>query len=741
MSVRATGQIQTENGSPMDKGDLLLKLLREKAKSLGRASLKDAVLTRQDLVDAIEPLRSHGLAVAVMFSQHRKLIPTMSFLYDEGAVSPVSDSATLRRKLNALREKGTTLSARSVYAEVFLVGSYEYAERAAKFVADIADIVFVQSLPARNVARDKRGQLIDRLRELIDSGSVTELAHLVIFLRHRYRHLHIPIDAVAYDGNAIDPISPAELINAPMERILTRIRCGKERKNKEEDCFANAFEGCVVESILTNKPFYFDPRDDGLTNVEIGSENASAKYLIMPVRSRTDPGLKSSAALVLISNKEPSPLSHELINSVNRCVDLFLTRKYRVGQTTTLALIERKVQEALLSPPLTGDSDLVGRLRTALKPILQAVVDSTAAHSAAVLEYRPDARRLVYFELHEHESAQTPHDGSKPENDAGISLRDWRTRLSAFAVLNAHLWRSVYVPNLNDTPRIYRKLELGTIFSKRKSGSEVSIPIRLGHFTFGVINFEARYRNAFDSDLQFLEAVADAIGNLITCHYQSSDAMWLLDNVTAEQALHELKNDIEQTKGNDAFLQDAKRQMSLIMEKGRPSNTPKSLVKTLQEVSSFLDSIMIETADKIQSKRYFEWYFDDDVTISARLADGISVILKNLVQNWREHARSAAAADDRLIVRVTPSDNRRTPLSLTIEVSFHAWYSEEILNSAFVAPIQGPERTSHGLYIVGVVTRALRGTLSFTRKPKQVKRKAGNKTSAVRLNIVLPILN
>ncbi|HXO72453.1 MAG TPA: hypothetical protein VN838_26130, partial [Bradyrhizobium sp.] len=465
MSAQTRDQIQAEPESPLDHADPLLKLLREKAKSLGRASLKDVVLTRQDLVDAMEPLRAHGLAVAVMLSQQRKLVPTMSFLYDEGAVSPVGDSASLRLELNTLRTKGPTLSVRGVYAEVFLVGSHEYAERAAKFIAQIADIVFVQSLPARNVARDKRGQLIDRLREAIDSGSVTELAHLVIFLRHRYRYLHIPIDAVAYDGNAVDPINPAELTSAPMERILARIRCKREKKNKE-DWFADAFEGCVVESILTNKPFYFDPQDGGLTNVEIGPENAGAKYLIMPVRSRTDPGLKSSAALVLISNKEPSPLSHELINSVNRCVDLFLTRKYRVGQTTTLALIERKVQEALLSPPLTGDSDLVSRLRAALKPILQAVVDSTAAHSAAVLEYRPDARRLVYFELHEHESVQTFDNAAEPDNDTGISLRDWRTRLSAFAVLNAHLWRSVYVPNLNDTPRIYRELKLGTIFSK-----------------------------------------------------------------------------------------------------------------------------------------------------------------------------------------------------------------------------------------------------------------------------------
>jgi len=722
----------------MNNGDLLLNLLREKAETLGRASLKDVVLTRQDLVDAMEPLRSHGIALAIIFSQHGKFIPTMSFLYDEGAVGPVGDSATLRQALNALRAKGAILSARGVYADVYLVGSYEYAERAAKFIADIADIVFVQSLPARNVARDKRGQLIDRLRESIDSGGITELAHLVVFLRHRYRHLHIPIDAVAYAGNAIDPISPAELTSAPLEKILARIRC---RKEKKKDSFADAFEGCVVESVLTNKPFYFDPRDGGLKDVEIGPENAGAKYLIMPVRSRTDPGLKSSAALVLISNKDPSPLSHELINSVNRCVDLFLTRKYRVGQTTTLALIERKVQEALLSPPLTGDFDLVSRLRVALKPILQAVVDSTAAHSVAILEYRPDARRLVYLELHEHESAQTPGATSEPENDAGISLRDWRTRLSAFAVLNAHLWRSVYVPNLNDTPEAYRKLELGTIFSKRNSGSEVSIPIRLGHFTFGVINFEARYRNAFDSDLRFLEAVADAIGNLITCHYQSSDAMWLLDNVTAEQALHELKNDIELTNGNDDLLRHAKEQMILIMRKSAPSNARKSLVKTLQEVRDFLDSIMHVTAEKIQSKRYFDWYLNDDMTISGRLADGIKVILKNLVQNWREHARSSAATDDRLIVRVTPSDDPKIPLRLTIEVSFHALYSEAVLDSAFIAPIQTSGRTSHGLYIVGVVTRALRGTLSFTRTPKRLIRKTGNKTSAVRLNIVLPILD
>lgn len=146
--------------------------------------------------------------------------------------------------------------------------------------------------------------------------------------------------------------------------------------------------------------------------------------------------------------------------------------------------------------------------------------------------------------------------------------------------MNAYWRRSIYVPNLNDIPAPYRERGLDTIFSRRKSGSEVSIPIRFGHFVSGVINFEARYRHAFDSDLHFLESVADAIGSLITCYYQSSDAMWLLDNVTAEQALHELKTDIELTTGNDAYLQDAKQRMRLILGKAESDGPPKSLVKT-----------------------------------------------------------------------------------------------------------------------------------------------------------------
>jgi hypothetical protein len=722
----------------------LITQLKNHLGELRRAALRDVVLTRLDLLDALYPLRKHGLSVAVILRAHGSAVPTMSVVWTDPIPILVDDRATLTTQVTKFQQSMPVISTHGAYSEVHIAGSHLRAKQAAQLVAEIADVSFVQSLSARNIARDRRVELVDRLRHAIDNGRITILPQLASFLK---QYLRMQIDIVEYTGNSLrsfetNPASDSE------PQIIAHLR-GKINKNTSPavaDKLASIFRHRIIESIENEKPFYFTSRDTGLhVAAKLSFNEPSFNYLIIPVRSRTDPVLKRSAALIIHSDKRQIEPRHELINSVNRCVDLYLARKYRVGQTETLALITRKLEDSLLVPPLTGYRDLEQRLRKVFHAITDAVVESTAAYSMAILELHRDTHSLSNFFVYEHSSARThlASHGAKPAapSHSNIPIRRWRTRLSAFSFLHADRFRSVYIPNLRKTPAQYHALGLGQIESRRHSGSEVSIPIKVGHFVLGVVNFEARYKNAFDSDISFLEAVVSGISSLITCYYQSSDAMWLLDNVAAQQALHELKNHIELSKGNDVHLEEAKRRVKLILGRDVPRPSTQSLLHTLHSISSFFDGI-ISNDRRVALKKYFTYDIVDDTLVTIRTGAAIEVILKNLLQNWLRYGTTSAAARDRLVVRFSGAQHTISSLYLEIEASFHSWHYELILDNAFVTPARSSDKNGLGLYIIGVITRALRGTLSFTRTPIQWEdKKTAERVRILRLHIKLPLLD
>ncbi|NOT39078.1 MAG: GAF domain-containing protein [Alphaproteobacteria bacterium] len=743
-------------------------------------ALHDEVLTREDLADAVRLAAAPGTnIVAGVRRNGAKAEPR-----DKAAVwvwslcvSWCSESQEKLENSNAVDAAIKILGANSGraeghFSEIHANGTQEDLESCIKILAEVADIVFANSLSAQNIARDRRAVLTDKLRGEIDAGKVEDLQGLGRLLA---RELHLrSIDVVVLDEPTEYTEHTGKHSPTPERDARNRIRlvgtAGLAGHMLQRTLADSDVCATIVQSIENGKPF--DLSYPATLNASGGNGRSSAdarQVLVLPLRSHVDPGLKRLEAFIIQGGRGGIPRV-QVINSISRAVDLFLTRKYRIGQTEALALLMTKLDGALSALPLEGYQGLEDRLKVDLNEIAAKVIACTAAHSMAVLVHDPFRRHLRRYFLHEHESVTTLDEpASQSEWTADrtrpIPLALSHEKLSAFAFVNGGKYDFVYLQSIRYTPEKYRKLGLGTVKAIRNSGSEISIPLRRGRLVLGVVNFEARRREAFDSDLQFLQAIVSGLSTLITTYYQSSDTMWMLDNVNGMESLHELRNRvgglIERLRRSDDSAVEVDRrapstyelssllgiqdELNQLLQRGsgRPDALTVSLGSALRKVSEYLDKAYDDNPDKWKSAQTFyrvESASDviDKIMISEMRRTGLFIILRNLCRNWMRYGNDRR---DRLSVRVLTPDAYNKETRLKIWARSYNWQAPVAeLNAAFVAPIRRSGETHHGLYIVGLVTRTLRGKMSFTREP--VIEPAGEGRPArrfVELEILVPL--
>lgn len=755
--------------------------LESKLDELRLNGLRNVLLTRDDLIEALSPIRNIGLGVVVVVRDKSKLIQNMSLAWDERYPILAEDRRSFAESARRVALSGTRHQGE--YAEVDVSGQDAPLGRIASLVADIADVVFSNSLSAQNIARDRRAKLLERLRRMLDdeesqNRNQFDLASLADFLMSG---LNLHIDVVVFDEGARTSQMQKRSTARPSASVPTNRLGGTlrpfDRKQDPDPTLRFLLtmpdpSQKIREAILAGKPFdltfcsgsSFEEDGDGpkvsANTLEFRSLHAAVrqKAVVIPIRSYVDPGMKRLEAFVVRSIGGDRRIRHESIDAINRCLDLFITRKYRVGQTKALALLMQKLEGALRAPPLVGYRDLDKRLRNALQAIARTAVASTAAYSMAVLEHDPQNGSLRRFFLYEHPSAkvrrQINRRSGAPSASGAIRLVQFRERLSAFAFRHANQFPSFYVKDAKNIPEEFAELGLGSIRTMRDSGSEIAIPIRRGNLVLGVVNFEARNRYAFDSDVPFLEAVVSGFSSMITSYYQSSDTMWLLDNVNGLESFHELRRRVEdialklkelpnvsecsdmepvmRLREVGADVEASLGELNQILERGTigPRVPKVSLKTTLASVSSYV-------SQEFNPKFYRNLSSDVDLKVTKMRASAIRIILKNICRNVEYGNQNR----DRLSVRVLAPDDHNKCYRLRIWAHFYNWQdTKSQIDAAFIAPVRTADGLRHGLHIIGVVTRAMRGKLSFTRK-LEIKRAAVDRPALapLRLDILLPL--
>lgn len=700
---------------------------------LHKFALRDIILTRIDLINATRPLADIGCSIAVtIVTADSEIRNSMSFAFHERNLIVPNDNCSFA-ELQA-RIKDNCFSENGIHSQILISRNAQLDGSEARVIAEIADIVFASSLRFRNIARDDRAKLIEKLRSKLDSietrstASGPQYPDLQLLKAFIEDELYLITDVVQLNPNDSVRLQPYNdmILREAASIIVEDIRLSRT----------------VLTAIESGKPF----------DVVIpGHQNRDhvSKALVIPLRSYVDPGLKKTEALVITRDDGELP-SHETVNSINRCIDLYLARKYRLNQTQTLAQFFGKLEAALLSPALSGYTEFSEKLKKSVGEIARAVVGSTAAYSMAVLEYLPHENGLKRFDVYDHPSS--PRHGHQPDDEI-ISLGDASNRVSAFAFVNAHALRRrrepyCYIDDVRKIPEKYRQLGLRDVVSARHSASEIAIPIWRGDLVLGVVNFEAESRYAFDSDREFLQAVVSGISSLITSYYQSSDERWLLDNAHVIELFHQARSNMR------SLAEDMKRFEAASVYASNDSRVFASARKGLESLLSILKDVLERgrvdpdlprvrlrhTIDNVRRNYISDTTHPEicdfsnvsDCTISQMHSAGISIILKNLIQNIYHGAR-----DDSLIITTSEIDGGRRTLRILMQ--YHNWQETALLDLAFVSPIRKGDAIRHGLYMVGVVTRALRGTLSFTRYPIRAPTPQGI-DSFVQLDIEIPLV-
>jgi len=683
-------------------------------------ALHDSVLTRDDLILSLGSLLKLDISLAVLFTAYGKFVPAMSIVRRRGKTL-IKDTGVrlMQEKDDLVKAAPEPYHARERFTDVYISGTPFDASKLAQRVAVLCDAVFSQTLPARNLVRDRRNDLIDRLRHDIDNHKITTILGLASFLR---RQLRISIHVVDKIGQEITWLDKSDRPDPSFSKLL-------EHK---------PFQEVIESAVATGKPFDYGLRlpDSHPDDYKVDA----AVILVLPVRSIADPGLKRSEVFIIDSISASRLPQHSLIQTINRCFDLFLARKYRLGQTDTLSKLTFAVEKSLLDPPLNGYADLVKRLDKMLNDVCVSAAASTAAHSVAILEFHPERNVLRRFHVYNHPSTKlykSQHaDDDHRSRPSEISARKWREYLSAFAFRHAGSRPFVYVPNIDNIPSDLKELGLQRVTTTRDSRCEIAIPIKRGRLVSGVINFEARNKHAFDSDIPFFQAIASGMASLITSTYQSSDVTWVIENVRMLENLHQLKNEVDRIARLTAHAGRAKEIMQSLYERRMKREGSVSLLRKLDELSTYVSEPYQGTEQYAQARHFLTYDVPDDIQVSERFATGLEIIVENLCSNW---IRYGDKEHDFVKMRLIKADGL-TSTSLLIGVGFHKWTRDEVLDAAFVTPMSNSGRVADGLFIIGATVRTLRGTLGFTREPiiESVGNEGYNRRKLY-LNIMLPM--
>jgi len=563
-------------------------------------------------------------------------------------------------------------------------------------VGNICEVVYSHSLQLRNIERDIYNKKFRILESEMNKNSSYSLNDLCNFIRSHedVSVIHLYISDLAH-----------ELRPDPTQLVLNKDKINKKIIDIRSQDFVDTIRGNYLEAIRTGKSI----------SGTISEDDNVCYYVLIPVLRRNE-SPRHVTRLLLVYEYEP--LFSRKIDFINDYVDYFVSHTGLDRKLRELI----SVQEEVLNIPMLIARNQIGRysdfaeiFRKFISSRLSQVLNTTSAHSAVVRLYYPELKGLKVFTADSKDRGQYDYNKVEEINIIPLTLR--RTSVNAFIFLDgAKRYDYVYLPNMRKPiPSPYNDGGLDHWLKTRESSlSEICFPLLAGGMPFGTLNIESEVIDAFgENDIRYLQALQEAIEAYYGNTWHTNDIQWLRGQIDRYENIHELKN--YHTLGLlDGHMKELVERflMTSINERVQliGSNILDLQSRLFEWISLIYHDLSNDNLRKIKSILKFKL---DDIDIPFDRMESIIVILKNLIRNAE---RYGDLRRNEITISTRPFYGIDYHNSIRIFMKIYGAFESETLERIGIAPIADSKGTHFGMFLVGMLTRILGGTLLVSRE-------------------------
>ncbi len=579
----------------------------------------------------------------------------------------------------------------------------EETQLACAVVGKICETVRKASLQIRNAERDILTERYDDLTVAFRSKSNYSLTDLCSFIRNcedlSVLILHVKTSSGHKFEYAVDDLH------------ANKHRLAKSILDTSSPEYRKRVKGLFAEAIRTGKTISGYVRD---------VIDFPTFFVIVPVARKVSTQVRQNRILLVYKNE---PISSRTIDHVLDYIDLFLSDRMAANRLNEMISVQQRIlaiPETLSTNKLIAYQEFEEPFRRFAASRLDQILSTTHAFSAVVRLYDPELNELTIFE--EACDADGYRDTNRSHPYHAISLRLHRTSVNAFTFLDGgkkYDW--VYINTFGSpVPKQYRESGLESSWMVRENArSEICFPLISGQLPFGVLNIESPLRGAFDDDIPYLLAEKRSIEAFYDRLIHASDVVWLRSHIIRYENIHEIKNYADhgffnkETTDILARLLWSEAEARRTPDKKEDSISLGALKVNLEDWTYRMHSdLSEENITKIQSTLAFN--FPHSMTVSLELFESVEVILKNLVQNvvrWGDPER------DKITISVQHFYEIKDPGVIRVRMRTYGKITGDILERIGISPIKDKAGSLHfGLFLVGMLTRALGGVLYVSRQ-------------------------